>query len=190
MSQLQVSPQRSVYGLVLDAMQYVVRTTPTVTPLGDGDVKNKILKPRGDVPLVDPKTGLISAQWDRWLSDVADVRLGGALGPTITQVQANVVETQSVATTASAAITQSLEQNAATTAALLEVIQVANTPGSAEIPPPVLVVPTAPVVPPAPPPPPPAPPLAPAPTPVPVPPPPPSPPPAGPPVSPGPPVQQ
>lgn len=138
---LQLSPQRSIYGLVLDTMLYATTSPVSPPPVSDGTVKVKVLKPRSDVPLIDLRTGLISPQWDRWFSDVFDVRLGGALGPSLPQVQANVVETQAASSVAIAALTQSVEINAASTAAAIEVAQTNNTPGAEEIPPPVLVVP-------------------------------------------------
>ena len=48
------------------------------------------------VPMVDPKTGLITREWDRFFSDTF-IRLGGIEAPTITELDISMPEDSGVA---------------------------------------------------------------------------------------------
>jgi hypothetical protein len=97
----------------------------------------KVIKPRGDVPLVDPQTGMIAISWDRYF-DYIDAKLGGPLGPSVKDTQTNVVAVQKAVSTQAAIITDLTQQatsNAESLAATIEVAKLNNLDKADQIPP-------------------------------------------------------
>jgi hypothetical protein len=89
------------------------------------------------VPMVDPSTGKCNESWYRFLNYLANQRLGGINGPSMGEVQTNVIETKAAAVnaaTASAAVEQQAAANAEALKAVVQVAQVAELPGAEEVP--------------------------------------------------------
>lgn len=89
------------------------------------------------VPVVD-KNGLMTVPWYKFFSFVADVKLGGASAPTVTDLASNVisVKTDAVAANATAAaVATQAAANAVALEATKQVVVNNSLAGSAQIPP-------------------------------------------------------
>jgi hypothetical protein len=90
------------------------------------------------VPVVDPRTGLMSVPWYKFFSFVAEVKLGGASAPTVTDLASNVVDVKTEAVAANATAAAVATQAAANAVALEATKQVVvnnSLTGSTQIPP-------------------------------------------------------
>jgi hypothetical protein len=90
------------------------------------------------VPVVDPKTGLMSVPWYKFFSFVAEVKLGGASAPTVTDLSNNVITVKSEAVAANvtaAAVATQAAANAVALEATKQVVVNSSLAGAAQIPP-------------------------------------------------------
>lgn len=93
-------------------------------------------KPHAMTPFVDSK-GFISPEWNRFLGDLANRKLGGSIFPTVPDL-AQFITRQQVDALLTAAQDQMAQQNAQAIAAIREVLIAAGTTGAAAIPEPTL----------------------------------------------------
>lgn len=94
------------------------------------------LPPRGTPPF-DLKTGKWTPEWERFVYDFFENQMGGINGPSMAEVQANVVETKAAAISASvatSAITEVVVANAEALAVAVQVSQNAALDGADQIP--------------------------------------------------------
>lgn len=89
------------------------------------------------VKLVD-KDGYITSPWHRFLTYLVEQRLGGINGPSMAEVETNVLETKAQAVsaaTSAASVTQQTIANAESLQATVEVVQNNSLSGATAIPP-------------------------------------------------------
>jgi hypothetical protein len=141
-----VQTQKSIYGYIVDRQLFAITATPPPPGPQDLAAANKVLKPRRDVVAVDLKTGLLTEAWDRYFDYVENIKLGGPLAPSIPEIHETATVATAQAAITTAAIIQTIEINAESSAAAVEVAQTNNTPGAAVIPPPIIIVPAAPTI--------------------------------------------
>lgn len=93
--------------------------------------------PGARVKLVDER-GYITSPWLRFFTYVAEQRLGGINGPSMAEVETNVIETKAQAVnaaTSAASVTQQSIANAEALQATVEVVQNNSLSGATAIPP-------------------------------------------------------
>lgn len=94
------------------------------------------LPPR-HIPVTDAATGLMTEEWYRYHEYMANQRMGGINGPSMGEVQTNVVETKAAAVqavVAASAISEVVVANAEALKATVEVTQTNALSGSDQIP--------------------------------------------------------
>lgn len=94
------------------------------------------LPPRGTPP-IDLKTGKWNPEWERFVYDFFENQMGGINGPSMAEVQANVVETKAAAVqavAASAAVETVVVANAEALAVAVQVSQANSLDGADQIP--------------------------------------------------------
>ncbi len=111
---------------------------------GSGLISSNVAKtrlPQAQLPLgrVQPDgTVLMDPTWYRFLDYIANVQLGGITGPTLGDISTTVDSTRSSAIAAQTSVSQvaqTVNANASTLAATVQVAQTSALPGATQIPP-------------------------------------------------------
>lgn len=134
-----VSPTRSG-GVVIYLAHRVVSgifTTGSGVSSQETQRSLKAWLPSAKVPVVDPKTGLMAAQWYRFFNYLCEKKLGGVNAPAVADIVTSVESAQAAVTSTVSAITSLAEvtnQNATSLAAAREVAVNNSLTGATQIP--------------------------------------------------------